>query len=172
MEIIGDESELVDRRVKPLLPKIGKTPRRPIPAIMAAARANEVEYLPNGGVELGGVTLAPDEVEILATPEPGTAVAHDEGIVVVIDTELTPELLAEGDARELDARGAGPAQAGRARARRPIELWLDRRCRDVLAPWRPYLGAARGRRPWPTASARRAAGRRASRVAVAADQRR
>jgi isoleucyl-tRNA synthetase len=101
IELIGDESELVDRRVKPLLPKIGKKLGAAIPAVMAAAREGAFEILPDGSVRMGGVTLAPDEVEIQATPRPGTAVAHDEGLVVVIDIELTAQLRAEGDAREL-----------------------------------------------------------------------
>jgi isoleucyl-tRNA synthetase len=125
VELIGDESELVERRVKPLLPKIGRTHGSAIPAIMAAARDNAVEYHPDGSVTLAGVTLGPDEVEILATPRPGTAVAHEEGLVVVIDTEISPELRAEGDARELQRaiqdlrKEAGLALDDR------IDLWVD-----------------------------------------------
>ncbi|HLO34714.1 MAG TPA: class I tRNA ligase family protein, partial [Candidatus Deferrimicrobium sp.] len=125
VELIGDESELVERRVKPLLPKIGRKHGSAIPAIMAAARENAAEYHPDGSVTLAGIHLAADEVEILARPRPGTAVAHDEGLVVVIDTELSDDLRAEGDARELQRaiqdlrKDAGLALDDR------IELWVD-----------------------------------------------
>jgi isoleucyl-tRNA synthetase len=101
VEVIADGSALVDRRVKPLLPRIGKRLGAAIPAVMTAARSGEFEILSDGSVRLGGETLAPDEVEIQATPRPGTAVAEHDGIVVVLDTELTPALRAEGDAREI-----------------------------------------------------------------------
>ena len=87
--------------MKPLLPKTGKRLGSAIPALMTAARDGAVTFESDGSVTLGGVTLAADEVEIQATPRPGTAVAHDDGLVVVIDTELTPALRAEGDARDI-----------------------------------------------------------------------
>jgi isoleucyl-tRNA synthetase len=117
--IIRDDSELVDRRVKVLLPKVGKRLGSAIPSVMAAARDGDVTVHDDGSVTLAGQTLAADEVEIHATPRPGTAVAEDDGLVMVLDTALTDTLRAEGDAREL-ARAIQEL-------RRDAELALDDR---------------------------------------------
>ena len=125
VELIADGSDLVERRVKPLLPKIGKRLGAAIPAVMAAARAGAVEFGEDGSVTLAGMTLAPDEVEIQATPRPGTAVAEDDGLVVVLDTALTPELRAEGDAREIARAVQDLRREAGLELDDQIELWVQ-----------------------------------------------
>ncbi|HEY6057439.1 MAG TPA: class I tRNA ligase family protein [Candidatus Limnocylindrales bacterium] len=140
VELIGDESELVERRVKPLLPKIGRKYGPKIPEIMASAREGRFTILGDGSVELAGITLASDEVEIQATPRPGTAVAHREGLVVVIDTQLTPELLAEGDARELQRAVQDLRKEAELALDDRIHLWLDG-LPAAVAPFLPGIAA-------------------------------
>jgi isoleucyl-tRNA synthetase len=139
LELIGDDSALVERRVKPLLPRIGPRLGAAIPSVMAAARANEVEYLPGGGVRLAGVELAPDEVEILATPRPGTAVAHDEGLVVIAETEIDDALRAEGDARELTRAVQDLRKQAGLELDEEIQLWLVATAEQMTA-LEPHLG--------------------------------
>jgi isoleucyl-tRNA synthetase len=98
---------------------------------MAAAREGSVEFNADGSVTLGGVTLAPDEVEILATPRPGTVVAGDDGLVVVLDTQLTPELVAEGDARELQRAIQDLRKDAGLELDDRIELWVAGAAADV-----------------------------------------
>jgi len=135
VELIGDESELVDRRVKVLLPRVGKRLGPRIPEVMASAREGRFEIHADGSVTIAGETLSPDEVEIQASPRPGTVVAHDDGMVAVIDTTITPELRAEGDARELQRAVQDLRKETGLELDDRIVLWVD----GLDAAVRPFL---------------------------------
>jgi len=104
LELIGDESEMVERVLYPLLPVIGPRHGNAVGAIMAGVRAGAWTLADDGTVEIGGVTLQPDEFELTARARPGHEVAEDGDLLVALDTELDDELTAEGLAREVAHR--------------------------------------------------------------------
>ena len=113
VDFVEDPTRLVTYKLLPdnklLGPRFGaKFPK--VRAALAAADAVEVARLVNAGVsvyiEVDGeqVELAPEEILVETVPLEGLAVAHDKLATVAVDTNITPELQAEGLAREVVRR--------------------------------------------------------------------
>jgi isoleucyl-tRNA synthetase len=90
---------------KALGPKYGAK-MRPLAAAIAALDSAQLSTLLSSGtltIDLDGAPLAitPDDILLQRTPKPGLAVASEGDLVVALDTNLTPELVSEGLAREL-----------------------------------------------------------------------
>ncbi|MGZ6371961.1 MAG: isoleucine--tRNA ligase [Candidatus Limnocylindria bacterium] len=111
LEVLTDASELVERSLYPLLPVIGPRHGGDVSVIMAAARSGSWRLLDDGSAEAGDVTLAPDEFELTSRARPGHEVAEAGDLLVALDTQLTPELEAEGLAREVAHRLQGLRKA-------------------------------------------------------------
>ena len=141
LELIPDESELVQRRLYPLLPVIGPRHGRDVGAVMAAVRASDWRIEADGTASVGGVILQPDEFELTARARPGQEVAEDGDLLVALDTTLDPELEAEGLAREVAhhlqalRRAAGYEISDRVR----VAVAGDAGALERLAPHRDWL---------------------------------
>jgi len=108
IEFVDDDSGLVVKSVKPnfkvLGPKYGKSVQ-PVAAGIRAFGPGEIASLEGGGsvavsTPTGGIDVVLEDVEILRQEIEGWVVESGGGQTVALDTELTPELLAEGLARE------------------------------------------------------------------------
>ena len=80
-------------------PRLGELTQK----VIAAVRRGEWRLTDDGAVEVARVTLGDGEYELRVVPsDPDVGRVIDEGRgVVVVDTEVTPELEAEGTARDL-----------------------------------------------------------------------
>jgi len=110
---VDDASNLVTYRLLPDNKALGPRFQERFPAVRAALSA--LDPLPAVRrlraklplrLEVQGeeVELAPDEVLVREEAQEGLAVASERGVTVAVDTVLTPELTAEGLAREVIRR--------------------------------------------------------------------
>jgi isoleucyl-tRNA synthetase len=104
--LIQQEGDFLRYEVRPNLPVLGPKYGKDVGKIreaLAAQDAGAVAVAVGEGksIEAGGVTLEPDEVLVNAVEREGYASAQEAGYVVVVDTDVPPELRDEGLAREL-----------------------------------------------------------------------
>jgi isoleucyl-tRNA synthetase len=116
MELAPDEAELVTYQLMPNNPRLGPRLGSLFPKVRAALNHRMltsplyvIGALRSGKsitlkVDDQTVELAPDDVIITPQPRPGFAVKAEGEYVVALDTTITPELRAEGLAREVVRR--------------------------------------------------------------------
>ncbi|WP_083268954.1 isoleucine--tRNA ligase [Lentzea guizhouensis] len=100
-------SEVVDVEVRPNFRALGRRFGKRTQEVAAAITATDPRQLAEtlratGTFELAGsVTLEPDDVLVTEAPRSGWVVGSQQGVTVALDTALTPELEAEGRARDV-----------------------------------------------------------------------
>jgi isoleucyl-tRNA synthetase len=84
----------------PLLKLLGPKYGRDLDVIRGLLREGEFR-LDDGRVMVGDWTLEPGEYELRTRARDGFAVLDGDGFAVALDTEITPELELEGEARDV-----------------------------------------------------------------------
>ena len=110
-EICREPDRYIERSVQPDLKKLGPRLGKDLPKVRNALQQADAAALlaglaREGSVSLplagGGVAvLQPDDLIVRTTAKPGWVAAENARAVVVVASELTPELIAEGMVREV-----------------------------------------------------------------------
>jgi isoleucyl-tRNA synthetase len=152
LELLPVESDMLVYAIKPQMkalgPKHGKLAQKVLAALRAVDPRAGVEALREHGelvldVEGQQVTLLLDEVEVEAGAREGYVAAEERGAVAVIETTLTPELLAEGLVRDLTHLVQDVRKHAGLAIEDSIETWLmtDADLAAVAVEYRDYIEA-------------------------------
>ncbi|MBQ4385846.1 MAG: isoleucine--tRNA ligase [Kiritimatiellae bacterium] len=97
VQFVADETELCDVSFKANFKTLGKKCGPKMKAVAAAIAAMKSF---SGTATVEGVELSPEDVLVTRNPKSGLVVASEGEVVVGLETALSPELVAEGIARE------------------------------------------------------------------------
>ncbi|GIV54790.1 MAG: isoleucine--tRNA ligase [Candidatus Kapaibacterium sp.] len=109
IEFLDDDTAIVRRTAKPNFRTLGKRYGKDVQQVATAIRAltpNQIRILLSTGelqlpIGESEATVTLEDVEIISEDIQGWLVASEGNVTVALDTEITPELRAEGIAREL-----------------------------------------------------------------------
>lgn len=110
IEFIVDTQGILEYQIKPNLPRIGKKLGPKIKIIQNyinncdhASLSRQIKDNKSILIQdpLGDIELEPDDFIVESVSSPGTSGVEANGILVALDTTLTPDLIAEGQARDL-----------------------------------------------------------------------
>lgn len=113
VRLLDTATEAVSHTVKPLPKQLGQKYGNKFPALQKALLAMNSEEVARALLSAGTVKvdadgqpyeILPDEVDVKAQAKRGFAVAEEGAYVAALVTELTPELVQEGQAREFVRR--------------------------------------------------------------------
>ena len=145
LEVIEGESDVQEVVVQPNLPVLGPKYGAKVGEIRSAlsaltpqqsAKFTEPDYV----MEVAGVQLGGDDVLITRRDMPGLTAVSDAGLLVAVSTEVTPELLLEGQARELVHRIQNMRRdAGFDIADRILTYYHGEDLTDILATHGDYI---------------------------------
>ncbi len=151
IEFVADPGALVSYQVLPnnrlLGPKLGRDFPKVRVALDGLSPDTVVGHVNAGEsieVDIDGqiVVLLPEEIVVQTHPAAGLAVVADKVLTIAIDTELTPELRAEGAAREVMRRIQTMRKNADFNIEDRITTWYmtpDAELAQVIADWGLYI---------------------------------
>jgi isoleucyl-tRNA synthetase len=101
LKFVKEAFDIIERQVTPNAKILGPKYGKDVQTIIQKIKAGNFEVLGKDKVKVGDFILEGDEVMIGFKGKEGFDVESDEGIVVVLDTNLTEDLKKEGFAREI-----------------------------------------------------------------------
>jgi len=101
LKFVKEAFDIIERQVTPNAKILGPKYGKDVQTIIQKIKANDFEILGKDKVKVGDFVLEGNEVTIGFKGKEGFDVESDEGIVVVLDTNVTDILKKEGYAREI-----------------------------------------------------------------------
>lgn len=101
LEILDEAGNVIQKHVSPNARVLGPKYGKDVQQIINEAKAGKFEILDDGRVKVGKFILDASEVEVGYKGQEGYDVESQDGVVVILDTKVTEDLVLEGYAREI-----------------------------------------------------------------------